>query len=106
VSNTQENVATPSLSIAGIRGILLDIEGTTTPIAFVHEVLFSYARSQVRNYLVEHCGSTDPGSQPGVPGGAAPLGWQTGSPAAAVGSGRVHAEGVYRATKGVATVQT
>jgi enolase-phosphatase E1 len=80
VSNTQENVATPSLSIAGIRGILLDIEGTTTPIAFVHEVLFSYARSQVRNYLVEHFGSTDPGSQPGVPGGAAPLGWQTGSP--------------------------
>jgi enolase-phosphatase E1 len=37
-----------------IRSILLDIEGTTTPIAFVHEVLFSYARSQVRNYLREH----------------------------------------------------
>ena len=45
---------TESLSSAGIRGILLDIEGTTTPIAFVHEVLFTYARQHVRNYLVQH----------------------------------------------------
>jgi enolase-phosphatase E1 len=44
-------VMTPTASTAGIRGILLDIEGTTTPIAFVHEVLFSYARSRLRNYL-------------------------------------------------------
>ena len=34
--------------------ILLDIEGTTTPIAFVHDVLFSYARAHVRNYLAQH----------------------------------------------------
>jgi enolase-phosphatase E1 len=34
-----------------VRGILLDIEGTTTPIAFVHEVLFSYAREYVREFL-------------------------------------------------------
>jgi enolase-phosphatase E1 len=38
----------------GIRGILLDIEGTTTPIAFVHDVLFTYARQHVRAYVVEH----------------------------------------------------
>ena len=50
---------TSSLSTAGIRGILLDIEGTTTPIAFVHEVLFSYARSRVRDYLTEHSGSVE-----------------------------------------------
>jgi enolase-phosphatase E1 len=31
--------------------ILLDIEGTTTPIAFVHEVLFSYARAHARDFL-------------------------------------------------------
>jgi enolase-phosphatase E1 len=43
----------------GIRGILLDIEGTTTPIAFVHDVLFSYARSRVRDYLIEHSGSVE-----------------------------------------------
>jgi enolase-phosphatase E1 len=34
-----------------VRGILLDIEGTTTPIAFVHEVLFSYARTHARDFL-------------------------------------------------------
>lgn len=35
----------------GVRGILLDIEGTTTPIAFVHEVLFSYARAHAKDFL-------------------------------------------------------
>jgi enolase-phosphatase E1 len=49
----------PSLSTAGIRAVVLDIEGTTTPIAFVHDVLFSYARSQVRNFLAEHYGSAE-----------------------------------------------
>ena len=34
-----------------VRGILLDIEGTTTPIAFVHDVLFTYARENVREFL-------------------------------------------------------
>ena len=37
-----------------IPAILLDIEGTTTPIAFVHDVLFTYARKRVRDYLVQH----------------------------------------------------
>jgi enolase-phosphatase E1 len=50
---------TSSLATADIRGILLDIEGTTTPIAFVHKVLFSYARSHVRNFLTEHSGSAE-----------------------------------------------
>jgi len=48
-----------SLATEGIRGVLLDIEGTTTPIAFVHEVLFSYARSQVRSFLTKHFGSAE-----------------------------------------------
>lgn len=42
-----------------IRGVLLDIEGTTTPIAFVHEVLFSYARMQVKDYLAAHFDSAE-----------------------------------------------
>ena len=50
---------TPSQLTTDIRAILLDIEGTTTPIAFVHEVLFAYARSHVRNYLLEHSSSAD-----------------------------------------------
>jgi len=41
------------------RAILLDIEGTTTPVAFVHQVLFPYARARVRDYLEQH--ATDPG---------------------------------------------
>jgi enolase-phosphatase E1 len=42
-----------SLHAAGIRVVLLDIEGTTTPIAFVHDVLFPYARARTRSYLEE-----------------------------------------------------
>lgn len=36
---------------ARIEAILLDIEGTTTPIAFVVDVLFPYARRRVRQHL-------------------------------------------------------
>jgi len=34
-----------------MRGILLDIEGTTTPITFVHDVLFPYARRNAAAYV-------------------------------------------------------
>lgn len=33
------------------RGILLDIEGTTTPISFVYDVLFPFARQRAGEYL-------------------------------------------------------
>ncbi len=33
------------------RGILLDIEGTTTPIAFVYDVLFPFAGSRIAGYV-------------------------------------------------------
>src|SRR3954469_21741436 len=46
-------------TLENTRAILLDIEGTTTPIAFVHEVLFPYARARVRSYLERH--ATNPG---------------------------------------------
>jgi len=35
-----------------MRGILLDIEGTTTPIRFVYDVLFPFARRRVAAYVV------------------------------------------------------
>ena len=38
----------------GIHVVLLDIEGTTTPIAFVYDVLFPFARTQHRDYLQEY----------------------------------------------------
>ena len=47
------------LELSDIRAILLDIEGTTTPIAFVHQVLFPYARARLRDYLAQH--ADDPG---------------------------------------------
>lgn len=34
--------------------ILLDIEGTTTPIDFVYQVLFPYARKHLQSYLSRH----------------------------------------------------
>ncbi|HYB52417.1 MAG TPA: acireductone synthase [Thermoanaerobaculia bacterium] len=36
------------------RAILLDIEGTTTPIAFVKDVLFPFARSNAASFLAAH----------------------------------------------------
>jgi 2,3-diketo-5-methylthio-1-phosphopentane phosphatase len=39
------------LAERGVRAVLLDIEGTTTPTAFVHDVLFPYARARLRAYL-------------------------------------------------------
>src|SRR2546423_1448835 len=36
------------------RLILLDVEGTTTPISFVYDKLFPYARSHMRSWLREH----------------------------------------------------
>src|SRR6185369_2781195 len=47
------------VSLDGLRAILLDIEGTTTPIAFVHEVLFSYARDHVREFLATESAAED-----------------------------------------------
>jgi enolase-phosphatase E1 len=41
-----------------LRGILLDIEGTTTPIAFVYDVLFPFVRRHVPQYL-KHLDLTD-----------------------------------------------
>ena len=45
---------TETLASSGIHAILLDIEGTTTPIAFVHDVLFTYARNHLRDYVIQH----------------------------------------------------
>jgi enolase-phosphatase E1 len=38
----------------GIRAVVLDVEGTTTPIDFVHRTLFSYAREQMAPFLQQH----------------------------------------------------
>lgn len=43
-----------SLRARGIDAVLLDIEGTTTPITFVTEVLFPFARRHLRAWLTDH----------------------------------------------------
>ena len=45
-----------------VRGILLDIEGTTTPIAFVHDVLFGYARDHAREFLAANVAAEEVGA--------------------------------------------
>jgi len=36
---------------AGVRVLLLDVEGTTTAVSFVYDVLFPYARAHLREFL-------------------------------------------------------
>jgi enolase-phosphatase E1 len=38
----------------GVRVVLLDIEGTTTPMSFVYDVLFPFARTRLGAYLRAH----------------------------------------------------
>lgn len=42
-----------------MRVILLDIEGTTTPIRFVYDVLFPYARARMRAFIASHIDQPD-----------------------------------------------
>ena len=42
-----------------VRAVLLDVEGTTTPIDFVFKVLFPYARSHAEGFLERHGSSPD-----------------------------------------------
>lgn len=37
-----------------IKTILLDIEGTTTPIDFVHKTLFPFAKERIASFVAEH----------------------------------------------------
>jgi enolase-phosphatase E1 len=47
--------------------VLLDIEGTTTPISFVHDGLFPYARQHADAYLRRVCAATENTAAPEVP---------------------------------------
>lgn len=37
-----------------MKYILMDVEGTTTSISFVHDVLFPYSRSALKNYVIHN----------------------------------------------------
>jgi len=63
--------------------VVTDIEGTTTPIAFVHDVLFPYARQRLPDFLRAHAARADVASvladtarlSPGADPLATLLGW-------------------------------
>jgi enolase-phosphatase E1 len=44
---------------ARIEAVVTDIEGTTSPIAFVHEVLFPYARAHLADYVKRQAQTPD-----------------------------------------------
>ncbi len=45
------------------RAVLLDIEGTTTDLSFVHETLFPYARARLADFLRRHESDPDVATQ-------------------------------------------
>jgi len=47
-------------SVARPGAIVVDIEGTTSSIAFVHEVLFPYSRARLAAYVAEHAPAAAP----------------------------------------------
>lgn len=83
----------------GIRAILLDIEGTTTPVDFVHGTLFRFARAYLEEFLDLHGERDDvrtdleglhqlrtaEAERPGLPP------WHENSPAARVESAAAYA---------------
>ena len=50
---------TVSVSALQTRALVLDIEGTTTPIEFVYQILFPYARTHAAEYLARNQESSD-----------------------------------------------
>jgi enolase-phosphatase E1 len=48
-----------NLSASSVHGILLDIEGTTSPIDFVYQVLFPFVRAHLKDYLRCHADSEE-----------------------------------------------
>jgi enolase-phosphatase E1 len=47
------------LSASSVRGILLDVEGTTTPMDFVYQVLFPFVRAHLKDYLRRNADSAE-----------------------------------------------
>ncbi|MAI91840.1 acireductone synthase [Ponticaulis sp.] len=42
------------IKLSGVKAVVTDIEGTTSSISFVHEVLFPYARERLGEYVRSH----------------------------------------------------
>jgi enolase-phosphatase E1 len=47
-------VLTPAIEESKVHIILLDIEGTTTPIDFIYQTLFPYASRKMESFIYKH----------------------------------------------------
>ena len=47
------------MTASGVRGVLLDVEGTTSSASFVYEVLFPFARRELADFLRRRWGDLD-----------------------------------------------
>lgn len=83
---------TLSLDGLGVGAVLLDIEGTTTPIAFVHETLFPFARARLSAHFRDTWETPDTREavalleaehRADVAAGEAPPAWDDAAPAVA-----------------------
>jgi enolase-phosphatase E1 len=45
------------MEFSGVRAVVVDVEGTTSSIAFVKEQLYPYARKHIPDYVREHAGA-------------------------------------------------
>lgn len=52
--NQKRSFAEHSDILANVKGIILDIEGTTAPISFVRDELFSYIKENLESYIEGH----------------------------------------------------
>jgi len=77
------------LGAGRVRALLLDIEGTTTPVDFVTRVLFPYAREHVRDFLIRRARELAlllSEHEADRRAGQSPPPWRGGSPAEALDS--------------------
>ena len=48
------------IRVDGVTAVLNDIEGTTSSLAFVHDVLFPYSRARMIEFVLEHRAAVEP----------------------------------------------
>jgi hypothetical protein len=58
-SNESEKLKSKKAKIRKNQTIVLDIEGTTTPISFVHDTLFPYIIDHIAKFLADNWNSAE-----------------------------------------------
>ena len=58
-SRSMSRIGSKSIITFYGRGILLDIEGTTSSVSFVYDVMFPFVRRELDAYLASHWGEPE-----------------------------------------------